>query len=305
MFKAGDVYNITEIRGDNEGDFNYIGSAPENTDMYKREHLNQITPRYITDEGWQQIFAADTDYEYPTFFTIKNKHIPKYEIYRVEMNYPEIEDYEFKCEWERDEMLKEFVIQHFIAESARYNLNYDFLQDNREGTLKSNIKVGLLTSLVSKTGIDRRKMTAELMDFIRLWYSTARNVAHTLRIASLNYEPMNWCFYRTVKDRIVLNDYVQPIPTSYTTSLTFAKSWLQGLISCCILRVELPMGSPLTFLEEHTDNPDDKSQSEVVLPAGKIIVQDRRMYQEKVVVLCRLEPWSEEQCIEYIKNNLI
>lgn len=302
MFLPGKNYNISRIHGDNEGEYTYIGR----TDMFLDkicypngfcETIEKCPSFYtkndldnISHKGNCHVFAVDIESDSITSVVISEKDLHRYIISEVvEYNYPVITQQEFLCEWEHDLALRENMLQHYRNESKRYN-ELDKIKGSH-GSVKSSIKIGAFTGKISGDVINKNID----LKLISLWYDIALKISETLWI-----EGEYWCFYRSIKDYKVLNDFVQPLPTSYTTSIEFALSWQPSLVQCCILKVLVPMGTPLTFL----DHNDFDSQSEVVVPAGYVRVKSRNKMDGKLVISCSFEPWPKEVCIDYVIKNL-
>lgn len=207
---------------------------------------------------------------------------------------------EIKCDWERDPVFRSQFIRIF-NQLAHEMQSVDREYTRLIGTSPSGqIKNGSFTGKVTEVYDGKPRLNLSSCDLIKVWYEMATRVTRILEISG-----QNWCFYRTMKDDILFrqNKVIQPIPASYTTSFNMAKSWLMGL-KCCIIKIYVPMGTLLTFLEEFSDDAST-TQSEVVLPAGVIHINDRAVMGDIGVVLGVFEPWDLSTCMQYVNHHNI
>lgn len=289
MYKVGETYEVFEdggsfgictyrgsiqkIKGVSREICPYIYEVPENISEYRDGWCNVFT----TDDG--EVIVADSDW----------KVVPI-----VRDNYPVISREDFICDWEKDKNLRQAVIEIFIRNSEKFKDTVKNLRGIVNPMLQQDIKSGNITSKLSIQQGRNPIITAMDTKIISDWYRVASEVANELYI-----EGQDWCFYRAMKTGNVQN-FVQPLPSSCTTSLDFAMEWLKNA-SCCILKVIVPMKTPITFLEHHSDK--GETQSEVFIPAGYMRVIKKNIMNGKTVVVVRLKPWTLSKCLSYIRRN--
>ena len=316
-FIKGQKYDIWEYT-DYEGEFIYYGMAKSIMNEYNEKvcpdfrELDQIID--LQQEGGDcYVFAMLPNSRMETIISVINKQRLESKDGRPpicvikdsnQYDFPQINTEEFLCSWETySKQFRNAFIQVFIDQSKKYNL------DPNNQAINRNIKGAALTNVMTKTGKIRRDVK---LDLIKRWYDSA--IASTPNLTIHNESiPLveDWCFYRSI-DRpqlLDLDTYIQPLPTSYTTSLDFALSW-KPLIKCCIIKLLVPMGTPLTFLDHsvytdpsHNDIISD-TQAEVVVPAGIITIINKRKIDNKIVMVGKLTPWTYEECKKYIIHNL-
>jgi hypothetical protein len=236
---------------------------------------------------------------------------PRYVITKaIDYGFPQITHENFLCKWEtHSKLFRNAFIQVFIDESKEYN---NLNQTNRD--INRDIKSGALTRMIYKDTNPQPAGTRSLpkidknidKKLIYEWYRSA--IFSTPQLVIKNED---WCFYRSNNYEEIsnYNSFIQPLPTSYTTSLKFALNW-DPLVTCCIIKLLVPMGTPITFLDHsgYTDTSKhdiSDTQAEVVVPAGDIVIDNKYMLNNKIVVIARLYPWTVDQCLFYIENNLI
>lgn len=212
-----------------------------------------------------------------------------------------LQEEEIKCAWDKDPVLRSAFIETFNRLALKTQaVGKEYIKRYSQDPVHA-IKSGSLTGKVTEIIDGFPKLKLDSCRLIKNWYEMAEKVSGEL----LQISDQHWCFYRTMKDDIVFrqDEVIQPIPSSYTTSFNMAKSWLMGH-KCCIIKIYVPMGTLLTFLDKFIDD-ENKSQSEVVLPAGVIHINDRAVMGNIGVVLGVFEPWDLSKCMEYVNEHNI
>jgi|SaaInlV_100m_DNA_2_1039680.scaffolds.fasta_scaffold01519_8 hypothetical protein len=236
-----------------------------------------------------------------------------YTIYNVQgAGYAPITLDEFRCDWEKAEHTRAAMLAvlqeatglfwHTEQVSNLGTTNNTILR----GSLGGGLKSGTLTSVVVGTNPDKTPIVGKKVncDIVSVWYDVATHVSTQLMMPE-DY----WCFYRTMLNPQVLqgDSFIQPVPCSSTYDLNFANQWLKG-DTCCVLKVLVPNGSPITVLEPpgHEIYDGRNSQYEVVLPAGICRrIGEIRNLNGVTVADYVLEPWNKNQCLDYINSNNI
>jgi hypothetical protein len=224
--------------------------------------------------------------------------------------FPSITEEEFKCEWEREPNLRRAIIDIYLTEQKKYvNTESSFRQVLRQfgqaGTsIGGNVKSGVFTSKFAGYASDGNPLVDyEACNELVKWYV----IADVLRSnVGITVDNGNWCFYRALGLPLspVGNNFIQPIPASYTTSYNFVKNWMtiKGG-SCCIFKVYVPMGTSMTFLDEHNDSGHlTAGQSEVTLPAGIVRIFGRNTINGITHLTGIFQAWDIGYCISYLEQ---
>ena len=317
-FIKGQKYDIWEYT-EYGGEFIYYGMTNSLVNEYKEKvcpdfhELGQITNLHQED-GDCYVFAMlpNSHMETIYIFVIDKKRLegvdsrPPICVIKESKQYdfPQITHEALLCSWETySKQFRNAFIQVFIDQSKKYNL------DGKNREINRFIKGGALTSMVSKTGKIQRNINIGL---IKSWYQSAITSTPDITIHNETTSVVeDWCFYRSNDFEQLLdkNQYTQPLPTSYTTSINFALNW-KPLIKCCIIKLLVPIGTPVTFLDHsvYTDPSQNDvisdTQAEVVVPAGDIVIIGTYKIDNKIFVVGKLAPWTFEQCSAYIHENL-
>lgn len=202
-----------------------------------------------------------------------------------------------------------------LKEIEEYHLNYVisawlkmFSQSiekykNKERLFILSLKSGCLTNKLNQDGVCIQNVD----DIVNKWYTLVENIYKD------PFLPLIPSFYtfRSIKGKQFSNlnkgDLInQPIPFSTTLSLHFAKEWLFGDISC-ICRINVPKNTKFLILDPLHDPGLEKStyQAEIGLPAGKLIILDRRFLYEgqwrrKLLFYdCEFKPDNFIDCYNY------
>jgi len=293
-FIKGQEYNINK-NGIEEGEFIYYGMYKnkdvnntcyniKKSDLGKLQQINGDCYVFVRHDNKGGVYIYSVDPSELQADRIKITPCNQY-------NFTQITTDDFLCDWEKyPSQFRDIFIETYRKLSLSYsehsNLNHGISQA---------IKGGALTSMVSTTGKISNSIDTTI---IQGWYETADMDGTKV---PLIVQGEKWCFYRNIKSETLLDgtEFIQPLPTSYTTSLDFALRW-NSFYKCCIIKLLVPMGTPITFLDHHKD---DNIQSEVVVPAGIITIIDKRKMGDKIVVIGQLEPWTFEDCYDYIIKN--
>ena len=177
----------------------------------------------------------------------------------------------------------------------------------------SNVKTGIFTSKIVDNDSYGNPLISNSLNikFLEQWYDTA-NFLSKDHLKKYGNTFKNWCFYRTLKNKVLNEHIISPIPSSTTTSYSFANVWLHDQ-KCCILKIEIPLGSPIVFMDNHEDIPNDvkdydfsSNQHEVTIPAGIIHIENTYILEENGVVVheCTFKTWSKEECLYYVHKHI-
>jgi hypothetical protein len=272
--------------------------------QYTNGPCTDLTPHiYGFRDSYEQIYNI-VDGNIPG---ISNIH--KYQIYQ----YPEwittvSDDEEIKCNWERNDELRYAFFKFLMAQTEKAwasDIKYNGI------SIPDAVKTGILTSKIKgvSNGYPILSITEDeapnIIEFIRRWYQLTQSISGQIFIEDQPY----WCIYRVVYDVDMLlnNTIIQPLPFSNTYNLEWVKREWLGDNKCCLLKINIPLHTNMLVIEP----PDQviyqgrKSQYEITLPAG--IMRKTNIIQDKnglIVTTYDFEPWTFEQCQEYILSHL-
>lgn len=300
----------------------YIGCTiakytPEIDDFFDVEINQLVEPIQYTNGPCTDLTPhiygfRDSDEE---IYNIVNGDIPgisninKYQIYQYPECITTVSDEEIKCDWERDVKLRTAFFK-FLTEQTKKAWASD-IKYNDVISIPDAVKTGILTSKIKgvSNGYPVLSITKDeapnIIEFIRQWYKLTESISGQISIEDQPY----WCIYRVVYDvDMLLNDtIIQPLPFSNTYNLKWVKEhWLKEN-KCCLLKINIPLHTNMLVIEppEQDKYKGRESQYEITLPAG--IMRKTNIIQDKnglIVTTYDFEPWTFEQCQEYILSHL-
>ena len=295
----------------------YIGCAiaeyTTEIDNFFGDEFNQLTePKSYTNgtctDSPPSVYGFHANGE---TYNIVNGNIPqvsnidKYQIYQYPEEITTVSDEKIKCDWEAQKCIIQYEFFKFLADQTEKAWESDIKYNGI--SIPDAIKTGILTSKIKgvKNGEPILSITADeapsIINFIRQWYNLAESISVQIDIEGQS----SFCIYRVVYDvDMIMGDAItQPLPFSNTYNLDWVKrEWLRDN-KCCLLKINIPLHTNMLVIEPPGK---DKykgrvSQYEITLPAGILrktnIVQDNNGL---IVTTYDFEPWTFEQCQEYI-----